>query len=114
MADYKVKLSANVKYGKDRFVKGDVLEVTKAEYDHFLKSKLIQDDYTEPIMKTPKTVDEMTLAELKAYATEHEIDLGEAKKKDEILGAIEKADAEKLAGGKDDGEGEGGQTPSDE
>lgn len=93
MTGYKVKLSANVKYGKNRFVKGDVLEVTEEEYEQLLESKLIQNDYTESIQQKPKTIDEMTIPELKNYAAAREIDLGEAKKRDEILKAIQ--DAEK-------------------
>ncbi|WP_438312230.1 hypothetical protein [Sporosarcina sp. FA9] len=36
-----------------------------------------------------KTIEEMTIAELKDYAASHEIDLGDAKKRDEILEAIQ-------------------------
>jgi hypothetical protein len=39
----------------------------------------------------PKAVEDMTVAELKAYATENNIDLGDATKKDDILAAIQKA-----------------------
>lgn len=41
--------------------------------------------------KEPKSVDKMTVEELKAYASEHSIDLGEATKKDEILAAVQAA-----------------------
>lgn len=37
----------------------------------------------------PKSIDEMTVPELKKYATENNIDLGEAKKRDEFLKAIQ-------------------------
>lgn len=36
----------------------------------------------------PKTIDKMTVAELKAYAKEKGIDLGEAKTKEEILAKV--------------------------
>lgn len=39
----------------------------------------------------PKSVDKMTVEELKAHAAEHSIDLGEASKKDEILAAVQAA-----------------------
>ncbi|MFD1203586.1 Rho termination factor N-terminal domain-containing protein [Sporosarcina contaminans] len=42
----------------------------------------------------PKTVEEMTVSELKEYAAEHDIDLGEAKKKDDILAAILQSEQE--------------------
>ncbi|AGR47454.1 hypothetical protein ABOUO_8 [Brevibacillus phage Abouo] len=35
-----------------------------------------------------KTIDKMTVAELKEYAIQHDIDLGEATKKDDILAVI--------------------------
>ena len=39
----------------------------------------------------PKALEDMTVAELKAYAAEMEIELGGATKKDDILAAIQKA-----------------------
>jgi Rho termination factor, N-terminal domain. len=42
-----------------------------------------------------KQLEDMTAAELKAYAKEHEIDLGDATKKPDILAAIQAAEAEK-------------------
>lgn len=39
-----------------------------------------------------ETLDEMKVDELKAYAAEHNIDLGEAKNKADILKAIEEAE----------------------
>ncbi|MBG9788539.1 hypothetical protein [Brevibacillus laterosporus] len=35
-----------------------------------------------------QTIDKMTVAELKEYANQHEIDLGEVTKKDDILAVI--------------------------
>ena len=40
-----------------------------------------------------KPLDEMRVDELKAYAAEHNIDLGEAKSKADILKAIQEAEA---------------------
>ncbi|MCR8994483.1 hypothetical protein [Brevibacillus laterosporus] len=40
-----------------------------------------------------KTIDKMTVAELKEYANQHEIDLGEATKKDDILMVIKGAES---------------------
>ena len=39
----------------------------------------------------PKTVDEMTVSELRAHATARGVDLGEASRKDEILAAVKAA-----------------------
>jgi hypothetical protein len=50
------------------------------------KEKEKQDEQT-----VEKPLDEMTVAELKEYADQHGIDLGEAKKKAEILAAIQAA-----------------------
>jgi predicted NUDIX family NTP pyrophosphohydrolase len=45
---------------------------------------------TEP--EGPKPVEKMTVPELKQYAEEKQIDLGDATKKDEILAAIQAAE----------------------
>lgn len=50
---------------------------------------------TGDVKKVPKAVDEMTVPELKKYAKEKEIDLGEAKKQEEILEAIQAYEASK-------------------
>jgi hypothetical protein len=42
----------------------------------------------------PKPVDKMTVDELRTYAAEHDIDLGDAKKKADILAVIELAQDE--------------------
>jgi len=42
---------------------------------------------------TPKPVDSMTVAELKAYATEVGIDLGDAEKKADILAKIKETES---------------------
>lgn len=42
-----------------------------------------------------KSIDKMNLDELKAYAAEHNIDLGEATKKADILKVIQEAEANK-------------------
>lgn len=46
----------------------------------------------------PKPVEKMTADELKAYAAEHEIDLGDAKNKGEVLAAIKAAEAKPADG----------------
>lgn len=44
---------------------------------------------TGEVEKSPKTVEEMTVPELKDYAAEKTIDLGDAKKRDDILEVIQ-------------------------
>ena len=46
-------------------------------------------EVTGEVEQKPKTIEDMTVAELKDYATNNEIDLGEAKKRDDILEAIQ-------------------------
>ena len=50
-----------------------------------------QEGQKEPEQPQEEPLDEMTVNELKAYAEAHGIDLGEAKKKAEILAAIKTA-----------------------
>lgn len=49
---------------------------------------------TGEVEKVPKAVGEMTIQELKEYAAENGIDLGDAKKRDEILEIIGAGGAE--------------------
>ena len=55
--------------------------------------KVIEGGSADPAKS--KTVEEMTVPELQAYAAEKEIDLGDATKKADILAAIKAAEAEK-------------------
>ena len=52
-------------------------------------------------LQKEKPIDKMTIAELKVYADDHNIDLGEAAKKDDILAAIQVALIEEDEGGED-------------
>ncbi|MEG0450947.1 MAG: hypothetical protein RR595_13910 [Lysinibacillus sp.] len=53
---------------------------------------------TGEVEKVPKTIEEMTIAELKEYAKENEINLGPAKKLDEILAVIQAHEEQKQEG----------------
>ena len=53
--------------------------------------QIINSDTAPQPQADPNPVDKMTVAELKAHAAEHSIDLGEATKKDEILAAVQAA-----------------------
>lgn len=56
-----------------------------------------------PIEDGPSALDEMTIAELTAYAGENGIDLGDARKKADILEAIQAVEADS-ARNQDDGD----------
>ena len=71
-----------------RFVKG-VFETN----DEALASKLKDLGHTVEGEADAKPIDEMKVDELKAYAAEHNIDLGEAKNKADILKTIKEAEA---------------------
>lgn len=71
-----------------RFVKG-VFETN----DEALASKLKDLGHTVEGEADAKPIDEMKVDELKAYAAERNIDLGEAKNKADILKTIQEAEA---------------------
>ena len=71
-----------------RFVKG-VFETN----DEALASKLKDLGHTVEGEADAKPIDEMKVDELKAYASEHNIDLGEVKNKADILKTIQEAEA---------------------
>ena len=71
-----------------KFVKG-VFETN----DETLASKLKNLGHTVEGEADAKPLDEMKVDELKAYAAEHNIDLGEAKNKADILKTIQEAEA---------------------
>lgn len=77
----------------------DPVEVKAADLEHFEikaaieKKDLVVEDETDKETGS-KSLEDMTIAELKAYAAEKEIDLGVATRKDDILAAIKAAEAE--------------------
>ncbi len=71
-----------------RFVKG-VFETN----DTALAGKLKGLGYTVEGETNTKSIDEMKADELKVYAAEHKIDLGEAKNKADILKTIQEVEA---------------------
>lgn len=96
--NYKVRLTANVKYGKQRYSTGDYVEIPSDEYSDFKKAELINDEFTEKIEKEIKAIDEMTVPELKEYAESNNIDLTGKKTKDEILEVINGNDDQNKSG----------------
>lgn len=92
MKKYEVTFKQNVKLGADTYRKGNKATVDESDLESL--KDVIEADYAE-IKQEPKTVEVMTVAELKDYADKNEIDLGEAKKRDELLAAIQEFEAKK-------------------
>lgn len=93
MLEFKVTFNRNVKLGNELYPKGDSAIVNEDVCDELLAIGVISDNY-ETATKAPgnpKTIEEMTVAELKDYAMQNDIDLGDAKKRDEILEVIQSA-----------------------
>lgn len=73
-----------------KFVKG-VFETN----DEAIASKLKDLGYTVESEADSKPLDKMMVDELKAYAAEHNIDLGDATNKADVLKAIQEAEVKK-------------------
>ena len=73
----------SIRHNGIRYVKGEDFEIERAQHERIKNHVTVVDD-RDPV----KSVDEMTVAELKKYAAENEFDLGDASKKDEILQVI--------------------------
>lgn len=81
-------LNVPVRYGNTTYQPGSSFEM---EENHVNENLVI---VVGEVEKAPKQIEDYTVAELKAYADEKEIDLGEAKKRDELLEVILTFEAE--------------------
>lgn len=88
MLEYKVKFNQNVKLGNSIYRKGDTTTVAEDVCDELVELDVIEEGF-ELVTKEPKRVEDMTVPELKEYAIENDIDLGETKKRDDILAIIQ-------------------------
>ena len=88
MTDYNVTFTSNVKIGEDLYRTGEEATISEEVFEEIEDLKVIETKF-ERIDKAPKTIEEMTVPELKKYAKDINIDLGEAKKQKEILEAIQ-------------------------
>ena len=95
MSKYEVTFNQNVKLGRDIYRKGNKVTVNEADLEAL--TDVIEADYEEikQELKEPKTVEDMTVSELKDYADKNEIDFGDAKKRDDLLAAIQEFEAKK-------------------
>lgn len=94
MSEFKVKFNQNVKLGSELYRKDESAIVKEEVCGELETIGVIYDDY-QPLSEDPKNVGEMTVSELKEYATENDIDLGEAKKRDDILTVIQASEEER-------------------
>ncbi|MCR8983270.1 hypothetical protein [Brevibacillus laterosporus] len=98
----KVKvLDIPIRYGHNTYRMGEVFEIEE-EYFRGIEELVVpqaseesQEPEAFPLEQIEeKSLDKMTVAELKEYAIQHEIDLGEATKKDDILAVIKGAESD--------------------
>lgn len=96
MLEFKVTFNRNVKLGNELYPAGDSATVNEDICDELLEVGVINSNYETiaTVPENPKTIEEMTIAELKEYAAENDINLGDAKKRDEILEVIQPAENE--------------------
>ncbi|ATO50140.1 hypothetical protein P4V86_19410 [Brevibacillus laterosporus] len=94
----KVKvLDIPIRYNHNTYRVGEVFEIEE-EHLRGIEELVVpqiseesQEPETYPLEE--KSIDKMTVAELKEYAIQHDIDLGEATKKDDILAVIKGAES---------------------
>ena len=94
-----VKFFNTVKYKGVRFPAHTPFQVADEDIDSLVKSGAIvlvapQAKAAESKGDKDKSLDEMTVNELKAYAAEKEIDISKVEKKADILAAIKAAEGE--------------------
>lgn len=77
-----------VRYGEKTYRQGEELEIN----EKYLDKKIFE--FIEEVDDGPKELKDMKVDELKEYATEHGIELGDAKRKDDILAAIQSVEDE--------------------
>ncbi|MGG1444346.1 hypothetical protein ABE354_20265 [Brevibacillus laterosporus] len=89
----KVKvLDIPIRYNHNTYRMGEVFDIEEGHLRDIENlvvpqiSEELQESEIYPLEE--KSIDKMTVAELKEYAIQHEIDLGEATKKDDILAVI--------------------------
>lgn len=108
MPDYKVTFTSNVKLGQELFRAGEEATISEEGFESIENLKVIESKF-ERIETAPKTIEEMTVPELKKYAKDNNIDLGDAKKQKDILEVIQAAE-----NADDSSNGENDQTPPED
>lgn len=67
---------------------GETTDQAALAYFHRQGYTVVQDDPEDPALPEGDPTDKWTVAQLTAYAAEHDVDLGDVKKKDELLAAL--------------------------
>ncbi|MBB6670273.1 hypothetical protein [Cohnella nanjingensis] len=94
-----------VNHNGHRYVPGEEFEIDRAGYARIAGHLDVIDDEDKPAAEKP--LEKQSVAELKAYAELHNIDLGDADKKPAILAAI--LAAQQAGGAPNGGTGDGDQ-----
>lgn len=71
---------------------GAILTTGEIELSEPHGKRLVESGVLEQVEAVNKPIEDMTVPELKDYAKQKEIDLGDATKKDDIVGIIKKAE----------------------
>ncbi|MCC3381904.1 hypothetical protein ACFQ5D_17895 [Paenibacillus farraposensis] len=87
----KVTLTNSAKYGGEFYIKGQEIEVDPKHVLGLIADRVISSDTEVPEVPGETDINKMNMAQLKDYAEQNSIDLGEAAKKDEILEKIKAA-----------------------
>jgi len=81
-----------VRHGGQRYLADEEFTISQAHYEKIKKFVDIVDDSPGTTDdQEPKSIEELTIPQLKAFAEEKGIDLGDATKKDDILSLIQAA-----------------------
>lgn len=67
---------------------GETTDTAALAYFHRQGYTVVQDEAEEPALPEGDPSDKWTVGQLTAYAATHGVDLGDAKKKDELLAAL--------------------------
>ncbi|MGE7623597.1 hypothetical protein ACQKMD_11180 [Viridibacillus sp. NPDC096237] len=91
MSEIRVTFNQHVKLDKDLFQKGNTVNITEDVFNSIKDLDIIDPGYEHivEVQEAPKSINEMTVPELKQFADDNKIDLGEAKKRDEIIEIIQ-------------------------
>lgn len=81
-----------VRHNGTRYLANQKFEISQEDYKKIQKFvDVVEEDSPVDPPQGPKKIEDMTVPELKDFAEEMEIDLGDATKKDDIIQCIQKA-----------------------
>lgn len=86
-----IALITGAKYNRKFYKSGEKIAILPSEVESLIKDGVIKRDDVPEFEEIDKPLEKMKVDELKAYASERNIDLGEATKKEDVLAAILKA-----------------------